>query len=192
MPERDAVDLQRLLKRISSDRQSDLTTEPPGRIVELLALLSGTGGFVLHGGNHPAPLHRLAPRQAIDFHKASGAQCAVYASIDWVEVLIHALLNVGWLRDRFGSVTYTYRRSGQRCDFRIDGEPGNMLRQGDPMLWSSGFVYVLDRAGFERAEGSDTEFFALHPQVPRTCFRISAGLSDCILPASGTALRAQA
>lgn len=192
MPENHTADLQHLLKRISRDRQSDLSAEPPGRMVELLALLTGTGGFVLHGSNHPSPLHRLEPRQATDFLKASGSQCAVYASIDWVEVLIHALLNVGWLRHRFGSVTYTYRRSGQSYDFRADGEPGEMLRRRDPMLWSSGFVYILDRTGFERVEGSGTEFVSLHPQVPRTCFRIAAGLSDYILPAPGAALRAQA
>jgi hypothetical protein len=192
MPQSDAGDLRHLLRRISRDRFCDLTAEPPGRIVELLALLTGTGGYVLHGSNHPAPLHRLVPMQATDFCKTAGSQCAVYASIDWIEVLIHALLNTGWLRDRFGSVTYLYRRNGQRYDFRIDGEPGNMLQRRDPALWSSGFVYVLDRAGFARAEGSDTEFFSLYPQVPRTCFRVSAGLSGYILPSPGDALRAQA
>jgi len=192
MPESDKADLQYLLKRISRDRQSDLSAEPPGRMVELLALLTGTGGFVLHGSNHPSPLHRLEPRQATDFLKASGSQCAVYASIDWVEVLIHALLNVGWLRHRFGSVTYTYRRSGQRCDFQIEGEPGDMLRRRDPMLWSSGFIYVLDRTGFEQAQDSDTEFFSLQPRIPRTCFRISTGLSDYILSPLEGALRERA
>lgn len=192
MPESDAIDLQHLLKRISGDRHSDLTAEPLDRIVALLALLTGTGGFVLHGGNHPAPLNCLDPRQATDFHKASGSLCAVYGSVDWVEVILHALLNVGWLRDCFGSITYTYRRNGPSYDFRADGEPGHMLWRRDPMLWSSGFVYVLDRSGFEPVEGSDTEFFSLHPQVPRTCFRIPAGLSDYILPPSSGALRMQA
>lgn len=181
MPRDPAPDLQDLLSHVVAERTLvDLTDVEPVAVVELLALLVGTGAFLLHGTNRETLLDRLEPGLAWDASRASGRQRAVYATSDWIEALFNALLNRDLLVSLFGSIGLRFERRGARHVIALTAPQEDLLPDA-PWIWSSGMVCVLRRKDFIPSPESDTEFICHRAVQPVATMRVSPALSSVLI-----------
>ena len=182
--------LKRLLRRVKAadGAITDLREEGADGIVSLLALFVGAGGFVLHGANRTDGPPILAPRQANDLFRQAGNRRGVYASVDWIQVLLHALLARSYLQARLGSVVVGYRRIGQAHQLRVTPELFRLLSERDPELWSPGLVYVLRRSVFEPPAPGGSEFFSPEPVAAEARLLVGAHLKGVVIGEADGAL----
>ncbi|EGF32844.1 hypothetical protein IMCC9480_1791 [Oxalobacteraceae bacterium IMCC9480] len=163
----------------------DLTGWPGERVLLLCEALAGCGTLVLHGSNVRPVLQTLEPRQANDSAKASGNQCALYASVDARVALMHALLDRRYLSARLGSWRIGYRWQAGQLRFFVSDNLYPLFRNGDPDLLSDGVIYVLERSHFVPAADSATEFHALSPQRPVHTLNVPAALGHDLFRTGG-------
>jgi hypothetical protein len=157
----------------------DLEAETAEDIVSLLALLVGAG-YVLHGSNRIDGPPVLTPRQANDLFRAAGNRRGVYATIDWIQALLHALLARADLTARLGSVTVGYRRDGDRHELRVTDDLLALMGEQDPEVWAPGLIYVLPRAPFEPLRGAASELFSPTPVPAAARLRVGVALSRIV------------
>lgn len=173
--------LRRLLGSIVSAKGEivDLQAEAADSVVSLLALLVGAG-YVLHGSNRMDGPPRLSPHRANDVYRPEGNRLGVYATTDWVQALLHALLDRAALTARLGSLTVSYRRTGPWHELSVTEPLRSLIRQADPSVWAPGLVYILPRAAFAPSASGSTEIFSPIPVTATARLRVGAALSRLV------------
>jgi hypothetical protein len=156
----------------------DLTGETCETILGLCRELVASGDYVLHGGNRAHPLRVIEPRQANDAAKWSGNLLAVYGSTNVEAVIMHAVLDRAYLSSRFENYTIGYRMISGRVFFKATDNLYELFQQKDPQLFSTGYVYALEKFWFTQVPESICEFFALQAVAPRQRLKIARSLGS--------------
>jgi len=165
----------------------DLTTLSNEQILQLFDNLMDSDAFVLHGTNAEEPYETLEPRQANDAAKESGNKEAVYATIDKVAALNHAIFNTNYIRTKLRSFTWGESSYGDgknaptKVVVNMSPELYQLFEEHDPNVLSDGYVYVLDKANFITApDAGGAEFHSETKQLPIVICKVSKQLGDVL------------
>lgn len=166
---------------------ADLTALSNEEVLGLFDDLVHSGKIVLHGTNTDKPYEALEPRQANDAAKESGNKKAVYATIDKLAALNHAIFNVQYVREKLRSYVWGEQNAsdGQgniiKTEVRMSPELYQLFKEHDPNVMSDGYVYVLDKNAFITApDTGGTEFHSEEKQAPLIVCKASKRLGDVL------------
>ncbi len=146
-------------------------------IADLCWALTRTGSLILHGSNFPEPLSRLEPRKANDSIKASGNQVALYATTDADEALMCSVLNRSYLQSKLKSFGFGNNFSTGKRVFKVTENLYQLFEEGDPNVCTDGYIYVLDKSRFSKANDTLTEYYSLVSQTPLLILQVPQKLS---------------
>jgi hypothetical protein len=163
----------------------DLTALPALHIIDLLWDMIGTDYFLLHGSNGVRIAGPLRPEKANDAAKPSGNANAVYATTIVDVALLHGIFNREYVRSQIQSFTLGYRVQLTGLELFASDSLLAYFLTGDPRLFSSGHIYLLDRMGFSRSEDGFEEYQCSTPYSPLAIFKVSANLRDFLFSGAG-------
>lgn len=143
------------------------------QVKHFLYTLAETGDFVFHGTNAKERFDVLEARQANDAAKESGNKRAVYADAGITVPLASAVLNKSYILEKLSTFTTEWGNKDGKMLFRFSPNFYDLFVSGDPELFSDGYVYVLDKAGFMNAEGAGAEWHSEADQKPILTCRVS-------------------
>ena len=172
--------LKSIIDRADSKDLIDLQYSEPELVIDLLSVLVGTDAYILHGSNSKIPYSELKPKLANDLNRASGNQLAVYASVDWVEVLFHALLNKQLLDSQLNSYVIGYLRDSNDHKLRLSRNLFSYWLENPSKIWSSGFVYILHKEKFIPSANSRTEYYSKSPIQPLAVIRVGTNICNLL------------
>src|SRR5579859_4972427 len=156
----------------------DLTRLAHDGVLQFFGRIVDSGLFLLHGSNVDRPSLVLEARQPFDVAKASGNRRAVYATANIHAALIYATFNREHALRVAGPFLAGEHIVADSIRFRVSPNLYSLFLAHDPDLFRDGFVSILNRSAFVRAERDDpavdsTEYFSTQNQAPVAICRVA-------------------